>query len=76
MWMAAHMRRGDFVTVGCMLGSYLPSLNFPDVVPVSGSMEKSIQDHLSRIRSHLDSGRRILANISEGAVIPPLEGDP
>ena len=39
-------------------------------------MEKSIQDHLSRIRTHLDAGRQTLASISDGDVDLPLEGDP
>ncbi|KAG8903164.1 hypothetical protein FRB99_003665 [Tulasnella sp. 403] len=54
MWMAGHMRRGDFVREGWV-------------------MEKTIEDHLSRIKNRLDTGRDILTKIVETQDVQPFD---
>jgi len=51
MWVAAHMRRGDFVRAGWV-------------------MEKTIQDHLDRVRSRLATGRNLLRSLRESDIQP------
>lgn len=69
MWMGAHMRRGDCKRT-CLMYSVSIIQSSLTVSKVGWAMEKSIVDHLARIKRRLDGGRAILSLISDLDIHP------